>query len=351
MKEERIYVDVHVLQTVPPSCVNRDDTGSPKTAIYGGVRRARISSQSWKHAVRCYFRDHLDEQKLAYRTKNADAKVADYLVQYGMSQEEAKKSAVKALKDAKIIASEDGKKNALFFISDAQARAVASAINSGADNEEIKKALSETPGIEIALFGRMVADNTALGEDACCQVAHAISTHKVSNEYDYFTAVDDIQDDDASGAGHIGSNEFNSATLYRYATVAVHDLANSLGTDTAQSVCDFLEAFVKSMPTGKMNSYANRTIPDAVLVTIRNDQPVNFVGAFEEAVNPDKQCGGYVSGSEKKLEMYVLESYKDFIDSPLKSFVVGNLDDSLGEKVSFGDLLLKVKDVLVENLS
>ncbi len=51
----RLYVDVHVLQTVPPSNLNRDDAGAPKQAVYGGARRARVSSQAWKRATRKSF--------------------------------------------------------------------------------------------------------------------------------------------------------------------------------------------------------------------------------------------------------------------------------------------------------
>ena len=203
--EKRVYIDIHVLQTVPPSCVNRDDTGSPKTAIYGGVQRARVSSQAWKHAVRSYFRDHLDKERLAYRTKSSEELVADCLESAGLTREEALSLAIKALKNANVKASEDAKKDALFFISNAQAKAVADAIigtkgDEKAEKDAVKVALSEAPGLEIALFGRMVAGDTSLNVDACCQVAHAISTHKVANEFDYFTAVDDIhaEDDDST---------------------------------------------------------------------------------------------------------------------------------------------------------
>lgn len=344
--EKRLYIDIHVLQTVPPSCVNRDDTGSPKTAIYGGVQRARVSSQSWKHAVRAYFRDHLDKDLLAYRTKSSEELVANYLEQSSFSHEEALSLAAKALKDANVKASEDAKKDALFFISNAQAKAVAEAVATTKDDEKaqkeaVKKALSEAPGLEIALFGRMVAGDTSLNVDACCQVAHAISTHKVSNEFDYFTAVDDIhaEDDDSTdrGAGHIGTNEFNSSTLYRYATVAAHDLIEHLGGATAKAVCDFVEAFVLSMPTGKLNSYANRTVPDAVLIAVRDDQPINFVGAFESPVRAGAD-GGFVTSSEKALEKYVENEYASFVQKPACAYVVGGLDPSLGQRVSFTEL-------------
>lgn len=134
----------------------------------------------------------------------------------------------------------------------------------------------------------MVADSTDLNVDAAAQVAHALSVHAVDNEFDYFTAVDDAKSDDEqdSGAGMIGTVEFNSATLYRYATIDVDRLKDNLGDSeaTRRAVEAFVTAFVRSMPTGKQNTFANRTLPDAVLVQLRKTQSVNLVGAFEEPV-------------------------------------------------------------------
>ena len=359
MSTKRVYVDIHVLQTVPPSCVNRDDTGSPKMARYGGVSRARVSSQCWKHAIRAYFRDHLDESRLATRTKNAEEKVADFLVEAGYEEETAKELAENALKELQIKTSKEGKKDALFFISHAQAKAVAEVIDAGEKDsskkdgwkDALKKAISEAPGLEIALFGRMVAGDTSLNLDACCQVAHAISTHRVSNEFDYYTAVDDLHAEDEertdSGAGHIGSTEFNSSTLYRYATIAVHDLFEKTGQETSEAVKDFVEAFICSMPTGKQNAFANRTLPDAVLVTLRNDQPVNFAGAFE---NPVKSSEGYVNASKQRLGEYALSCYRSFVSEPVKSFTIGGMDEALGEQVTMKELLTGLENSIHEEL-
>ena len=143
--------------------------------------------------------------------------------------------------------------------------------------------------MDMALFGRMVADDPSLKYNAAAQVAHSISTHAVKNEYDYFTAVDDCQTD-STGAGHLGTVEYNSSTLYRYATVNVLELAEQLGAEqAAETVRAFGEAFLFSMPTGRQNSFANRTLPDAVYVTLREDQPVNLCGAFERAVSRGEQ--------------------------------------------------------------
>jgi CRISPR system Cascade subunit CasC len=152
-----------------------------------------------------------------------------------------------------------------------------------------KGLLDTEHAVDVSLFGRMVADVTDLNVDAAAQVAHALSVHAVDNEYDYFTAVDDVKrdaTDEDAGAGMIGTVEFNSSTLYRYATVDVDRLQDNLGDAeaTRRAVRAFLQAFVESMPTGKQNTFANRTLPEAVVVTVRDTQSVNLVGAFEDAV-------------------------------------------------------------------
>ena len=180
-------------------------------------------------------------------------------------------------------------------MSAAQAKALAELVVEGsADKKQYRDALKAAPSMDMALFGRMVADEPSLNYDAAAQVAHSISTHAVQNEYDYFTAVDDCQAEDNAGAGHLGTVEYNSSTLYRYATVNVMELAGQLGAaQAAETVRAFGEAFLFSMPTGKQNTFANRTLPDAVYVTLREDQPVNLCGAFERAVPRSAQ--GYAA--------------------------------------------------------
>ena len=272
MDTKRLYVDFHVLQTVPPSCVNRDDTGSPKTAVYGGAVRARVSSQAWKHAMRVMFTGEMsDAVETGYRTKKGTDLVAKQIKALAPDAD-AFKLTQEIFKMLKIKADEDGTK-ALFFLSDAQAKALAKlAVEGCKDKNRYKEALKEAPSADMALFGRMVADDPSLNYDAAAQVAHSISTHTVQNEFDYFTAVDDCAPEDNAGAGHLGTVEYNSATLYRYATVNVLELVRTLGAEqAAQTVRAFGEAFIRSMPTGKQNSFANRTLPDAVYVTLRRD--------------------------------------------------------------------------------
>lgn len=351
--KKRLYVDFHVLQTVPPSCINRDDTGSPKTAIYGGVTRARVSSQAWKHAMRQAFVEEslLDEEDVGKRTKKVTELVEKEIAALA-PEKDAAKLAKKTLDNAGIKNDEKGTK-ALFFISRAQIKALAQlAVEECTDKKEYKKALSTAPSADIALFGRMVADDPSLNFDAAAQVAHSISTHAVQNEYDYFTAVDDCQVEDNAGAGHLGTVEYNSATLYRYATVNVMELERHLGAKKAAEVVrSFGEAFIRSMPTGKQNTFANRTLPDAVYVTIREDQPVNLCGAFERAVR--KSVEGYAEPSKSALQAYAQQLYQSFAEAPAKSFTVGTGLEALAPAQPLNTMLdaleKAVRDALAGN--
>ena len=315
---KRLYVDFHILQTVPPSCINRDDTGSPKTAVYGGVTRARVSSQAWKHAMRAAFAENarLDVGK---RTKKAAELVKEQILVLDPEQKKADKMAKEALKYVGIKSDDKKGTDALIFISSAQAKALAELVVGGCTkDEEYEEALIENPSADMVLFGRMVAQKASLKYDAAAQVAHSISTHAVQNEYDYFTAVDDCQVEDNAGAGHLGTVEYNSSTLYRYATVNVMELAGRLGAaQAAETVRAFGEAFLFSMPTGKQNTFANRTLPDAIYVTLREDQPVNLCGAFERAVPRSAQ--GYAAPSKAALVQYAQQMYSSFAEAPAQT--------------------------------
>lgn len=331
------YLDLHVLQTVPPSCINRDDTGSPKTAIYGGVTRARVSSQAWKHAMRNMFTEIFAEEQVGVRTKNPVELVVKEL-EHLRYEGKVEKAAAEALKKGGLKLNKDNKSDALLFMSRMQARKLAELIVSEEEDSKIyKKAMEKFPAIDMALFGRMVASDPSLNFDAAAQVAHSISTHEVINEYDYFTAVDDLASDDHAGAGHLGTVEFHSATLYRYATVNLRELRKNLESDTAPAVKGFVKAFLLSMPTGKQNTFANRTVPDFAYVALRKDQPVNLAGAFEKPIYTRKE--GYAEKSVRALEEFAKKTYDAFVDAPQEAYCVGEKGDNLGIKISLGELL------------
>ena len=223
-----VRIEYHILQSFPVTCLNRDDVGSPKTAVVGGVERGRVSSQCWKRQVRLALRD-LDVH-IAIRTK----KIADMIEEHCTGDcSEDKKDFIAHM------ASAIQSKDTLFYISDNELNALAKYADDVQDYQaELKKktldkdlakampklikdcgikGLSELDGLDIALFGRMAANATELNVTAASSFSHAITTHRISSSVDYFTAVDDFAaESDETGAGHIGSNEFSSGTYYRY---------------------------------------------------------------------------------------------------------------------------------------
>lgn len=351
MSKENLYVDVHVLQTVPPSCINRDDTGSPKTAIYGGVTRARVSSQAWKREIRIRFKDIFENDMLGCRTKKVAQLIASKIKEISdseskMDDEKCFELALKALEMIGI-KNKEGQSEVLLFFSMAQAKAIALlALEGCKEKKAYEKALKENPSVDMALFGRMVASDASLNCDAAAQVAHSISTHAIHNEYDYFTAVDDSQDENNAGAGHLGTVEFNSSTLYRYATVNVKELYKNLGDFSPEAVKGFMEAFVLTMPTGKQNTFANRTYPDFVYITIRKDQPVNLCGAFEMPIS--NRDGGYLVKSEKALLDYADKIYTNYAVAPLQIWGLGEL---FSDQKTFPQILDELESVVREKMS
>ncbi|MEE1823736.1 type I-E CRISPR-associated protein Cas7/Cse4/CasC [Streptomyces sp. BE20] len=385
----RTILDVHILQTVPPSNLNRDDTGSPKSAVYGGVRRARVSSQAWKRATRRAFDGLLDPAELGVRTKKAAELLAARIIARGVDVKEpeawqaaadtitaatgAKVEPPKRKKDlaAKTGAEDPAPESAyLLFLSTRQLDALAELaleglndpggvkefLKSKENRARAREAANTRHSVDIALFGRMVADASDINVDAAAQVAHAISVHAVENESDYFTAVDDQRGDDEPGAGMIGIVDFNSATLYRYAAVDVDRLRHNLGDamrpdepatePVRRAVQAFVEAFVTSIPSGKMNTFANQTLPDAVIVKLRSARPISFAGAFEEAVVPGGGglTGGHVTAACAQLAAYVPEVERAFGAATEESWVlrVGERTASLaglGTEVGLGELV------------
>lgn len=371
----RTIVDVHILQTVPPSNLNRDDTGSPKTAVYGGVRRARVSSQAWKRAARTAFQENLDQSELGVRTSRVVELLGDEITHqsrdladraHELAAQTMKAVGLKLEKPKKDAAFEESKY--LVFFSRRQIENLAAAAVEAAEADDPAKALKDAKvkeladrehAIAISLFGRMVADDTSLNVDASAQVAHAISVHPVETEFDYFTAVDDqkSEDEEDAGAGMIGTVEFNSSTLYRYATIDVNRLADNLGDPAAagRAVRAFVESFVRSMPTGKQNTFANRTLPEAVVVQVRDSQPINLVRAFESPVR-ESEMSGRVKRAAEALRDESREVERAYGETPVAAWVtrLGNdtdaLDD-LSDNVGLTELVSSLGDTVDERIA
>lgn len=340
----RTIVELHVLQTVPPSNLNRDDTGSPKSAVYGGVRRARVSSQAWKRATRCAFDGLIDPRDLGVRTKRVAELLASRILERDSAIAEADAWALAAetiqtatgskieVPKRKSSAKQDvavaPESKYLMFLSTRQLDGLAEIAIAGRDDikayfkdkdnkARARQVANTRHSVDIALFGRMVADGADINVDAAAQVAHAISVHAVDNESDYYTAVDDEKnrETDDLGAGMIGTVEFNSATLYRYAALDVDLLSKNLGkglredeplTDPVRRAVEaFAEGFVTSLPTGKLNTFGNHTLPDAVIVKLRTSRPISFVSAFEQPCQAVQEIGGHVRQACERLATYI----------------------------------------------
>ncbi|WP_052343720.1 type I-E CRISPR-associated protein Cas7/Cse4/CasC [Kallotenue papyrolyticum] len=322
-----MIIELHLLQTFAPSNLNRDDTGTPKNAMFGGYRRARISSQCQKRAIRTKFPDYLESlglsrDDLAERTRRVVDECVARLAAQGKSQEEARAVIATLLSAANLKLNNDETEYLLFLgrreiaslcelaeqhwnelieISGQPADTTSGRGGRAAKRDRaasvpkhIKDAVQQQlksggKAIDLALFGRMVADLPDINRDAACQVAHAISTHRVNVEFDYYTAVDDLQPSAETGAGMIGTVEFNSACYYRYACIDMNQLANNLDGDRAHAL-KALEAFIRAMieaiPSGKQNSFAAHNPPALIVAVARDAGQWNLVNAFERPIVP-----------------------------------------------------------------
>lgn len=348
-----LTIDIHALQTLPPSLINRDDTGAPKSAVYGGVPRQRVSSQAWKRAIRKYFESEIDAESVGDRSKRLPEKIARKVQEHeGWDAERAQKEVAELFKAAGIKTEVDAKRikalkvseetteeelaaaqypqtKYLLFLSPHQVERAAEAIIA-ADGEKIKKKdaleiLDTQHSVDMALFGRMVADDAAYNVDAAVQVAHALGIHASAPEFDYFTAVDDLAEEgEETGAGMIGTVQMMSSTLYRYATVNLDGLTQNLDSaeNAKQAAVNFVDAFIKSMPTGKINTFANQTMPELIYIAVRDTRPVSLVTAFEEPVEPTADQSLRVAGAEA-LAKEETEFEENYGLQPKAAFVVG----------------------------
>lgn len=349
-----LFADIHAVQSVPPSNLNRDENGSPKTAIYGGVRRHRVSSQAWKKSIRDYYNENFAGDNRSFRTKNVASLVTTELLRLKpeLEEVEAKAQVRAALVTLKIIGAKGAEKegasnDALFLISQKQIEGIALGLSEGNDTKALSASLAQSNSLDLALFGRMVAENKNLNVEAACQFAHALSTHAVANEFDYFTAADDFSETDHAGAAMIGDIEFNSSTLYRFASINVSELSKSFSADAevvAKAISNFLEAFVRAIPSGKQNSFAARTLPSLLLVTLRSDQPTSYAGAFEK---PVVALGdGNITPSIVALANHAAELKEAYGDDSAKTFaVVIDSNSDSAEAVAKIATILNLKDL------
>jgi CRISPR system Cascade subunit CasC len=325
------FIQLHSLTSYPPSNLNRDDLGRPKTAVMGGTQRLRVSSQSLKRAWResDIFQEVLSGH-IGIRTKEMGVYIYKALTTgcrledainnnteinnnfSPISESKAKKYAqeiagvfgkVKTVKknkddEAKEIQSasfEDLKLEQLAHFSQDEIMLISSLLEkiSESGDEPAKDDLmllrKEHTAVDIAMFGRMLASSPIHNTEAAVQVSHAITVHKVAVEDDYFTAVDDLNNgDDNAGAAHIGESEFASGLFYIYICINRTLLAENLGGDKElvnKALCSLVEAAAKVAPTGKQNSFASRAYASYIRAEKGTQQPRSLSVAFLKALN------------------------------------------------------------------
>ena len=318
------FLQLHVLTVYGPSNLNRDDTGRPKSVVFGGVPRLRVSSQSLKRAWRtsAVFAKKLNGN-LADRTQRLGAEILERLRTGGM---EKKKALTVARRIAGVFGKikAEGDKNPTFieqlaFVSPAEReKAFALADRAIAGDEEVEDPKSEDvlrkadEAADIAMFGRMLADSAAFNREAAVQVAHAVTTHRALAEDDYYTAVDDLksrEELDDAGAGFVGVQEFGAGVFYLYVCVDRGLLLRNL--DDARSVRDasvvaLVEAAATVAPGGKQASYASRARALYILGETGSAQPRSLVAAFLKPVDGADQGAQSIAA---------LEDFRDRLDA------------------------------------
>ncbi|MFE6384765.1 type I-E CRISPR-associated protein Cas7/Cse4/CasC [Nocardiopsis dassonvillei] len=319
------FLDIHVLHTLPYSNVNRDDLGSPKTVVYGGTERTRVSSQSWKRTVRHRVEERLGDP--AVRTRRIVGEIAGRLTALGwdpsLAEQGGQQIVLSAAKGGiKLEKEKEGESRAtsvLFYLPVSAVDALAAIAHEHREavaKESAKKspkgvlpaddivAVLRSRNATVNLFGRMLAELPSTEVDGTVQFAHAFTTHGTSVEVDFFTAVDDVPKENDRGSGHMNVGQFSTGTFYRYANIDLAGLLRNLDGDTAAArelVSEFLRAFLGTVPSGKQNATAAMTLPDLAHVVVRSDRPVSYAPAFEAAV---RDTEGFAPASVSRLSCY-----------------------------------------------
>ncbi|MDN5843361.1 MAG: type I-E CRISPR-associated protein Cas7/Cse4/CasC [Alcaligenaceae bacterium] len=380
------FLEFHVIQNFAPSNLNRDDTGAPKDALFGGCRRARISSQCQKRAMREYVRinELLPVEHWGVRTRRLKKLLLEKLAE--RDEQEAGIRIEVALAAAGLTLKGDSTQYLLFLGTgevtafselikqhwDVLGAAVGSPAGSMDSKETMKKSKKEAKAgippelqkqakaifngakaVDVALFGRMLADLPAVNQNAACQVAHAISTHQVEREFDYFTAVDEVAHDDA-GAGMIGHVEFNSATLYRYAVLDIGRLLANLQGDRElllAAVHAYTQAVTRAIPTGKQNSFAAHNAPEFVGICLRHGTPLSLANAFQKPVASRRSEDSLTELSVSALAQYEAKqsaAYGDSRDSWLGLDLTGRWPEGKGVSCPSAATLARQTTALVK---
>jgi len=341
------FVNLHVLISHSPSCLNRDDMNMQKSAIFGGERRVRISSQSLKRAMRKsdYYRQHFGETSI--RTKRLDDLTTVLIERLADRFEGAlvkKTVALLAGKEPAVDVATEGDAVAPWAVEEVAwfCEKVKNGLSQGLDEKALAKALkNETEamrralasGIDIALLGRMATSGlmSELGKiDGALAVAHVLTTHAVDADIDWFTAVDDLQE---LGSGHLDTQEFSSGVFYRYASLNLKQLQENLGDAPREKALEIaahlLHMLATVVPSAKQQSFAAHNLADLALVSF-SDIPVSLANAFEEPVRKTNQ-GGFRTPSIEALHKYWQQVHTGYgLDERCGEFALGQVEASTG---------------------
>ncbi|AYN40145.1 type I-E CRISPR-associated protein Cas7/Cse4/CasC [Streptomyces dangxiongensis] len=410
-----LYVDVHLIQSYPYSNLNRDRQGAPKTAKYGGAMRARHSSQNGKRHNRTAVEKAIGVR--AVRTRGVPHAVAKRLTARGWQPELALAAGQMLILAAGVKGlgiADSGGTNALLFLPESaldelaeladghrgditqavydieaeQAKAAKKSTRKKADadlepaaDDEEEPAVGEGSALaryatkilpkaavltilqsrnaSVAAFGRMLANEAGSIVDGAVQMAHGLSTHAASTQLDYFTAVDDILDEEGTerGAGHMGDQRYTSATFYRYTSMNVTELVSNLDgdTQTAQAVlAEFVRAFVTTVLPAKASGTAPFTVPHLTYIALRSDRPVSLVGAYETPV-PDS-IEGYLPRSMQRLNDHARAHHRFLGTAGLITHAHSGLTDdafdALGDRLDgLDELIARVSDTVAKGLA
>ena len=316
------FIQLHILTSYPPSNLNRDDTGRPKTAVVGDCTRLRISSQSLKRAWRTsdVFETTL-KGHIGTRTKEMGSKAYQLLLEKNVSEKNAREWAKliasqfgKLKSDKKSANNEDLHVEQLVHFSPEEDQAIIALVAKLAETEvapteaDLQLLRKHHSAADIAMFGRMLASSPAFNTEAAVQVAHAITVHKVAVEDDYFIAVDDLNNGETDrGAAHIGEAGFGAGVFYLYLCINRELLLQNLGGDaklTQQALNALLNAVTKVSPTGKQNSFASRAYAGFVLAEKGDQQPRSLAQAFLKPVKDSDTLGRAISELSKRRDNF-----------------------------------------------
>ncbi len=341
------FLQLHLLTVYPPANLNRDDTGRPKTAVFGGAPRLRVSSQSLKRAWRTsdVFATSL-EGHLGKRTQRFGQEIESHLQSHGVGPDEARKIAREVADLFGKIKPEKDKNptylEQLAFVSPSEREAALKLAERLAAGETIElkpeTVLRPVDGaVDIAMFGRMLADDPDFNREAAVQVAHAITTHRVVVEDDYYTAVDDLKRPaEDAGAGFVGEAGFGAGVFYLYICVNRDLLARNLGGDqelARAGIAALVEAAATVAPRGKQASFASRARAEYLMVEAGDTAPRTLAAAFLKPVNSEDLLGQSIAALEETRKAFALAYGED--DASMKVMNVPARAGTLADVVAF----------------